>query len=614
MAQQDTGLGWSAESSWLWSGTGKIADFNKLSAPDFPNQPIPECGATYSAAEVIAGGMVVALNTNNGNVVYAGCQAGSPPVFICFDSDLSLSRPSFIAVSSQSGVKGRVELATPLGSPLYGGTFSTSNHDSVSGLWYGTTTLGNRAVDTTFIPSYTDGPAACAAIVQTSTSYYKLNDGYAVAAVVHYHNEHGGDTFSPCLISTDAAAVALSTDGSTPCPYVTYRYAYEGMAFYMSLIPSADYDGCTPTAQLADLRNYAVLFPQGVFNTVVASDRAYVQVTGPTDPYGPDPSTEAGGGGTDPEDDEVPLEPVVFPSALGTGFCRLYCPTAGELQALSNYLWGPLFDLNNVKRLFADPMDSILGLSVVPILISGSPEVVSVAGVSTGISLSKLSAQHINVDLGSLQVVEKWGAYLDYEPYTKYSIYLPFIGYRTVSADDIMGKWVHLSYDIDLLSGACVAKLVSGSTLLYQWAGTCAMQLPVNAGNWNSVIQSTIATIGSVATGIASGGAAAPLVAGSLAAAATQASTMKPNVERAGGLSGAAAFLSGRRAYMIRTYPRMVNPGDQPHFIGYPSFITKQLGTVSGYNVVEDIHLEGIPATQTELEEIDTLLHEGVIL
>ena len=140
------------------------------------------------------------------------------------------------------------------------------------------------------------------------------------------------------------------------------------------------------------------------------------------------------------------------------------------------------------------------------------------------------------------------------------------------------------------------------------------MQLPVNAANWNSVISSGLAAIGSTATAIASGGAAAPVVAGALASAGTLATQMKPNIERAGGLSGAAAFLAGRRAYMIRTMPELINPGDQPHYIGYPSFITKQLGTLTGYNIVEDIHLEGIPATQAELEEIDTLLHEGVIL
>ena len=104
------------------------------------------------------------------------------------------------------------------------------------------------------------------------------------------------------------------------------------------------------------------------------------------------------------------------------------------------------------------------------------------------------------------------------------------------------------------------------------------------------------------------------MVAGALASAGTLATQMKPSIERAGGLSGAAAFLSQRRAYMIRTIPSLVNPGNQQHYIGYPSFISKMLGDISGYNVVEDIHLEGIPATQAELEEIDTLLHEGVIL
>lgn len=617
MAQQDTGLGWSADSAWLISAPGALTTLINLDGgTTFPGQPIPECN-TGSAADVYNAGLTVGLNTNNGNTLKVAAGFNKSPVFVAGNSNYSLGGPKLIAVSLiGTGTVGIMKLFTPSGSQVSGGSGDLSSvlHHN-NGLYYTMTNgFGNRPITEWYnLPQFSNIDDMMAALTIVSTQYYKLNAGYAVACLAIYNNENGRVVRTPVLISTEADAVALSTDGSTPCPYVMYSFVWEGRAFYMSMIPAAVFDGYSDSVvQVGDLRNFAVLFPQGVFNALAASDRAYITVTASTNPY-PGESTEAGGGGSDPIDDEVGLEPVIFPSAIGTGFCRIYCPTAAQLQALSDYLWGPLFDLNNIKRLFADPMSCILGLSVVPLSITGNPDTVSVAGVSTGIQLNKLSAQHINVDLGSLQIVEKWGAYLDYEPYTKYSVYLPFIGYRTISADDVMGKWVHLSYDIDLLSGACVAKLVAGNTLLYQWAGSCAMQLPINASNWNSVISSTISTVGSMATAIASGGAAAPLISGSLASAGTLATQMKPNIERAGGVGGAAAFLSGRRAYMIRTYPELVNPGNQPHYIGYPSFITKSLSSLSGYNIVEEVHLEGIPATETELEEINTLLREGVI-
>ena len=613
MAVMDTGLGWEADENYLKQYAGKIGSINEVATP---GDLIP---VATTPSDIVARGLYVCTTTRTSTgLVYeyyigadtAGCRA-------CWidNANPTSAGVMYLSVNNSAHVYlVRYIPSTGESYQIYRDTVSRTDNGLPAGCYYykrasGIVTTGDPLTDLA-LTSYADNATAFAACTLHTEDITKNADGFCVVCWVNYeYNVNGATRSTPILFSSVPAYQQLR---ETHTGYMDSMINYEGMPFYYT-IPT-DIDTGTPFAIMTvNLTGTGAYTPVELFHAICRI--ASVHVTGgSTNPYTDPDSSEAGGGGTDPTDDEVPLEPVTFPSALGTGFCRIYCPSASDLQALSDYLWGPLFDLNNVKRLFADPMDSILGLSVVPLLISGTPETVSVAGISTGISLPKLSNQHIPVDLGSLQVTEKWGAYLDYEPYTKYSIYLPFIGYRTVSADDIMGKWVHLTYDIDLLSGACVAKLVSGSTLLYQWAGTCAMQLPVNAGNWNSVIQSTIATIGSVATGIASGGAAAPMVAGALSSAAVQATQMKPNIERAGGLSGAAAFLSGRRAYMIRTYPNMVNPGNQQHYIGYPSFITKQLGNVTGYNVVEDIHLEGIPATQTELEEIDTLLHEGVIL
>lgn len=618
MAIMDTGLGWEADDNYLKQYAGKIGSISYIGGTNFPGQPLPTGISTYN--DVVSRGMLILTYTNRNNEVFDCYAAGESSAQILAAQleqyTSGVYSPVTVFISKVQNAYLRI-VTLRRSNGVQSNTIRIRTGSSISGtsFWRVNDQMWNPSVSQTLnaihIPTgYADYNSIVADISEIDQNITKADDGYCAVCWVNYQYNVSGNTRSvPIMISS---VEAYQEFGETYAGYLNEAINYQGMFFYFSIPYDIQY-GTPFSIMSVDLTGTGVYTPVELFHAICRI--ASIRVTaGSINPYTDPDSAEAGGGGTDPEDDEVPLEPVTFPSALGTGFCRLYCPSAGELLALSDYLWGPLFDLNNVKRLFADPMDSILGLSVVPLLISGTSETVSVAGVSTGISLPKLSVQHINVDLGSLQVTEKWGAYLDYEPYTKYSIYLPFIGYRTVSADDIMGKWVHLTYDIDLLSGACVAKLVSGSTLLYQWAGTCAMQLPVNAGNWNSVIQSTIATIGSVATGIASGGAAAPMVAGALSSAAVQATQMKPSIERAGGLSGAAAFLSGRRAYMIRTYPNMVNPGNQQHYIGYPSFITKQLGNVTGYNVVADIHLEGIPATQTELEEIDTLLHEGVIL
>ena len=88
---------------------------------------------------------------------------------------------------------------------------------------------------------------------------------------------------------------------------------------------------------------------------------------------------------------------------------------------------------------------------------------------------------------------------------------------------------------------------------------------------------------------------------------------MKPTVEKSGAMGGTGGMLGVQTPYMILTRPRQALPRDQNKFIGYPSFITVRLGDLSGYTEIDSIHLENVPATESELSEIESLLKSGVI-
>ena len=65
--------------------------------------------------------------------------------------------------------------------------------------------------------------------------------------------------------------------------------------------------------------------------------------------------------------------------------------------------------------------------------------------------------------------------------------------------------------------------------------------------------------------------------------------------------------------YLIITRPRQCIPMDQNKFIGYPSYVTMTLSDLTGFNVVSDIHIEGVPATSAELDELESIIKEGAI-
>lgn len=348
-----------------------------------------------------------------------------------------------------------------------------------------------------------------------------------------------------------------------------------------------------------------------VLNSLVYID----PVVPDTDPYSEGGNTDVGGGtGTfsDTGDNvDFPDNPTL--SASNTSFITLFNPTASELRNLANYMWSnPLFDLDAWKKIFANPMDAILGLSIVPVAVpNGGSSVVTVGNIQTGISMTKAGSQFVTVDCGSLNIQEFWGAYLDYDPYTKAEIYLPYIGTHPLAVDDIMGKTIHVVYHVDILSGACCAYIKCNDSVLYSFVGQCSCSIPITGNDWTNVINGALSIAASIGNMVATGGMSAPLSLGNIASTAIN--SMKPNVEKSGSMSGMGGMLGIQTPYLIITRPRQALPQYQNKFTGYPSFVTMSLGSCTGYTEIDSIHLENIPATQDELNEIEALLKGGVL-
>lgn len=335
-----------------------------------------------------------------------------------------------------------------------------------------------------------------------------------------------------------------------------------------------------------------------------------------TDPY-------AQGGNTDTSemigDFDITSDPIDFPplptfGAVDSGFISLYNPTLSELQNLARYMWtNPLFDISAWKKIFADPMDAILGLSIVPVAVpESSARSITVGNIVTDVSMKVATSQFVEVRCGSLNVNEFWSGYLDYEPYTKAEIYLPFCGVHQISVDDIMNKTIEVRYHIDILSGACCAFVKCGESVLYQFIGQCSSSIPISGNDFTNVINGVLSATTAIGSLVATGGASAPLAVPALSATALNA--LKPNIEKSGAMGGTGGMLAIQKPYLVLTRPKQAHPENQNHYTGYPSFITENLGDLSGYTEIEKIHLEGVPGTDAELSEIETLLKGGVIL
>lgn len=413
-------------------------------------------------------------------------------------------------------------------------------------------------------------------------------------------------------------------------PYSPLRSPSEpdsGRAVYYTLVVSAlNEDGTIPATATAAYYHLNGTFGSDMYGQIVTISDTVLEVlreffndveafVKSSDPYG-DGGVSGTGGGTGTfsgTGDMIGIPSLPTLSATAAGFITLFNPTASQMAQLASYMWTGAFDLNTFKKIFADPMDCILGLSIVPVDVpSAGLSEVKVGNIGTGISMTVAASQYVEVDCGTLNVQEFWGAYLDYDPYTKAEIYLPYIGTHPIAVDDIMGKSVHVVYHVDVLSGACIAYVQCGGTVLYSFIGQCSSSIPISGNDWTNVVNGVLTIAGSVGSMVASGGATAPMVIPGIASTATNA--MKPTVEKSGSLSGTGGMMGVQTPYLILTRPRQALPDKQNAYMGYPSFITEKLSDLTGYTEVESIHLENIPATEGEISEIIGLLKGGVIL
>lgn len=118
---------------------------------------------------------------------------------------------------------------------------------------------------------------------------------------------------------------------------------------------------------------------------------------------------------------------------------------------------------------------------------------------------------HFN--LGTYTFTPYFNNFLDYTPYTKYELYLPYCGFVDMDATEYTGKTISIDYILDYTQGSCLA-VVSDITnaddhvVLFSKRGTIGVPITWQATNSGQVVRSALSTLVSVG-GMMYGGAKA---------------------------------------------------------------------------------------------------------
>lgn len=250
-------------------------------------------------------------------------------------------------------------------------------------------------------------------------------------------------------------------------------------------------------------------------------------------------------------------------------------------------------------------------------------------GMQNNAYIFPVTKQFSEFDLGSIEVARHFNNFLDFEPYSKMQLYMPFIGIRDVDINEFMGGTISLQYIIDYISGNVTVHVHSNlhpARPLYIFNGSCSVPVPITGDRQDAMIRNQIQNTVGVVAGVA-GAVGSSFVGniGGTAAGLAQAATAGVNLEmshpqilRSGSLSGNAGYMGDYGEYspfiIISRPTKDYTPDYYSHVRGFTSYEVNTLGNLSGYTQVHACRVNNMTATQTEKDEIEQLLQNGVIL
>ena len=289
-----------------------------------------------------------------------------------------------------------------------------------------------------------------------------------------------------------------------------------------------------------------------------------------------------------------------------------YKLTETQLQALGNFIWTDNF-MTNIKLLNNSPIENIISVKAIPSIFDGTEEKNVVCGnVDTKVTGVVITNNYKKKTIGSITVPRWYNNFVDYE-HSQIMLYLPLIGQITdLDPHEVMGYKITLKYCFDVITGDVLAEVFNnrggGENIIGVYRGNCGIDIPLTSTNRAQV---EAGYISDAISGITSIVAKDPMGAVNSGMSAL---TRQNTTRSSGSVSGVTVQGLPNKAYLTVITQVLQNYGKKfAHTFGKvccQGF--SKLKSLSGFTVVDsNIDLSNIPCTQTEREELRSILANG---
>ena len=313
------------------------------------------------------------------------------------------------------------------------------------------------------------------------------------------------------------------------------------------------------------------------------------------------------------------------PNLTTTGiFNRTFALTSSSIKNLADYLWNAdetIFNeiVKGLSLMGGNPIDGLIDLRLYPFDVSAKTSGGNSKSIVVGRPDTKVAGLEINdynavLELGSCTFFPNFGNFLDYEPFTTASLYIPYVGIVPISTADFMGQTISCKMVVDITTGSCTAIVFANEIPIIYKNGNIGVEIPMTGTNSAEYASRIAGGLTSGATDVALGATSksvGQVVSGVGSIVDSALSVNNTMYNTAGSSSPACGLWQPQNCYFIIQRPVPIVPENYGHTVGYACNYQAKISECSGYTQTYNVDVSSINAPESEKNAIAEILNSG---
>ena len=305
---------------------------------------------------------------------------------------------------------------------------------------------------------------------------------------------------------------------------------------------------------------------------------------------------------------------LVNPSLTSIGcFATYWAMSQTEVNKLADDLFNDTFIdtiSNSIKFYGGNPIDAIMSLRLYPFNISDLGINTSIAkvklfGKETSASGNILSTNYSGIiNFGTCTLAERYGNFLDYSPYTKAQLYIPYCKTVDIDISICIKKTISVKVIVDVTTGECCAVVYADNIPIAYSNGKIGIDIPLTGSSTAGIGSSILSAIPNFYSPTSAATSSALSIANGVLSSENK-------IIKQGNSSVATGLWQPKNCYFLIKRPQPSVPENYGHTTGYLTNAKKQIGSCTGYTICHNVDVDGLYCTENEKEMLKGIMESG---